>query len=610
MENEKSITEGPLLKSRRNVLTAIGAAGVAVVTGGVLSTLGGGGEVSAAVYGHGAGKKKIKADDVVYRFADELPEQTVGDKLRGTIDVKDFGATGDGLTDDTAAIQEAIDTAVGLGVREIHFAPGIYHTAGALTNTSAVLFVGDHVHFTSGSYAAFSLSVIAGSAVYVESFHALESESDDTGRIKRAIAALTGRAELVFAGQTYTISEPLLISTGNVRILGAGKGRTIIKTTSLSDHVFETNPSITRLYNVHFEGLQIQMPNNSTGTALKVSNPNHLTIIDVWITSPYGEKSTGTGIHIHRNQYAADGYFGQIVRSRIEKQGIGIRIEGANPGFANVHWIERTSIDNNSVYGIHCKNTAAVRIHQCHVEINTIGAYLENSSDTHVSKGYFERQAQHDVVIENGSGILLDGNRFAATAPSYSTGCAVRIDSGYFNRMIDNWFVEVFPFYDIKIGAGANGTFVENNLAKNADQHGGWATSGVHTEDQGTGTVQGNLLLTAGGAYMKYYQGTHLFQRLAAEEPIYPQNKTAGDYAGAGNPEGVVVANRGSIYRRTDGGPGYSAYIKESGDGTNTGWRKLGKMPAQSDSAAVDVSALRADFNALLAKLRAEGLMA
>jgi hypothetical protein len=37
------------------------------------------------------------------------------------------------------------------------------------------------------------------------------------------------------------------------------------------------------------------------------------------------------------------------------------------------------------------------------------------------------------------------------------------------------------------------------------------------------------------------------------------------------SPEGVVVAPRGSVYQRTDGGAGTSIYIKESGTG-NTGW--------------------------------------
>ena len=41
---------------------------------------------------------------------------------------------------------------------------------------------------------------------------------------------------------------------------------------------------------------------------------------------------------------------------------------------------------------------------------------------------------------------------------------------------------------------------------------------------------------------------------------------------GDGTPEGAVVANKGSTFQRRDGGAGTSFYIKESGDGTNSGW--------------------------------------
>ena len=40
---------------------------------------------------------------------------------------------------------------------------------------------------------------------------------------------------------------------------------------------------------------------------------------------------------------------------------------------------------------------------------------------------------------------------------------------------------------------------------------------------------------------------------------------------GSGSPEGVVTADVGAIYRRTDGGAGTTLYVKESGTG-NTGW--------------------------------------
>ncbi len=42
---------------------------------------------------------------------------------------------------------------------------------------------------------------------------------------------------------------------------------------------------------------------------------------------------------------------------------------------------------------------------------------------------------------------------------------------------------------------------------------------------------------------------------------------------GAGSPEGVVQADRGTMYLRTDGGAGTTLYVKEVGDmPTSTGW--------------------------------------
>lgn len=48
--------------------------------------------------------------------------------------------------------------------------------------------------------------------------------------------------------------------------------------------------------------------------------------------------------------------------------------------------------------------------------------------------------------------------------------------------------------------------------------------------------------------------------------------KSAKILSGAGAPNGVVPANIGSMYLRTDGGAGTTLYVKESGNGTNTGW--------------------------------------
>ena len=41
---------------------------------------------------------------------------------------------------------------------------------------------------------------------------------------------------------------------------------------------------------------------------------------------------------------------------------------------------------------------------------------------------------------------------------------------------------------------------------------------------------------------------------------------------GTGSPAGVIVANRGALFLRTDGSAGTSMYVKEADDGLASGW--------------------------------------
>lgn len=68
--------------------------------------------------------------------------RSVEAKLQDYVDVRDFGATGDGSTDDTIAIQSAINS----GAKLVYFPAGIYRTTSTLTiSSSGIGLVGDGI---------------------------------------------------------------------------------------------------------------------------------------------------------------------------------------------------------------------------------------------------------------------------------------------------------------------------------------------------------------------------------------------------------------------------------------------------------------------------------
>jgi hypothetical protein len=70
--------------------------------------------------------------------------RTVQDKLREGMSVKDFGAIGDGITDDTTAIQKAFDAAKLAGGGDIYLPKGTYAVSSAIniTGCNNIIFYG------------------------------------------------------------------------------------------------------------------------------------------------------------------------------------------------------------------------------------------------------------------------------------------------------------------------------------------------------------------------------------------------------------------------------------------------------------------------------------
>jgi hypothetical protein len=133
--------------------------------------------------------------------------------------------------------------------------------------------------------------------------------------------------------------------------------------------------------------------------------------------------------------------------------------------------------------------------------------------------------------------------------------------TGFFAKLYNGLLIEP----DSIVGLTGRGIYMTGDITATPSQYpygpmqaeGTWLHGIDHTMAVYTDANATTMLAGQGVAWLTGTTGT-------------PTN-ICRDTAGNGSPEGVVTANKGSTYRRFDGGAATCFYVKESGIG-NTGW--------------------------------------
>lgn len=480
------------------------------------------------------------------------------------VNVRDYGAVGDNTTDDTDAIQDAIDAAQGT---KVIFPPGRYRCLGALTIPAytslqgsmtesgpdpvaytELIFpttAGNPTALTCGYYARLSDLVITGSNNYDNTAKGITAphvylrdvvvRGFATGvHLTDAWYAYFDHVELLNCPIGVKLTDCYNVTMNAFRYgfgwpdLGSGASNTQALTGLTIGKVYEVSPTT---YTQTITSATLD------GGAMSVSG-NHATFTAT-ATSHTVVKTGGTATSIsvrlvldHTAIEAGQVRSLNLFGGSIEGHNVGVRITGGGLNLYGVYF--EGSPEQESV-GVYMGASAGVQL-----LMTGCTAYLNG----HPVCFIYNADGAHDnsITVTNNLWLsALAGSRSGNVL--YSTGAGNDI-----NMWGDSWT----GVQDS--GAGYVGTLLNSGSVAGANielpyayDNGPWAAAGPTTAFLGR-----SQSIPAGCSYGWASSDVRI-------------------HHGAGTPEGAVVAAIGSTYHRTDGGAGTSFYVKESGTG-NTGW--------------------------------------
>ena len=343
--------------------------------------------------------------------------RTVHQKLQETVSVKDFGATGDGTTDDTSAIQAALNAGQNGAV---YFPTGTYIVSSALTvNSFTHVFGSGYNAVIKTNSATANIFNIGGPFVYISDI-SFDSSVTRTGGVFVDILSGANRFRIqnfwmtnAFTGicirntsATVTIAQGQILSCTAATGVGIKVEGGIDLTISdiLMDNGAQTFAGI---YVTKADDLAIDSCSIITsGQALFIQADNTV-IVSVWATNTFFDNSN-RGLYIDAKNAGtiARCLFDQCWFSSSAQQGVLIDADATGVvngiDFNGCHVFLNQS-EGITIFDGNCTN---IQIHDCAIAGNTtygvsIGTNISSVSvqDSNINNGY--------GVGANGTGILV-----------------------------------------------------------------------------------------------------------------------------------------------------------------------------------------------------------
>jgi hypothetical protein len=530
------------------------------------------------------------ASNVIYTppFTNSVAE-TVTAKLSESVSVNDFGAVGNGSTDDTTAIQNALNS----GVKEIVFVPGkTYLINGGLTCSTAainIIATGSTIKLKNNASSLSMLTLTgANSTVNGGTWDGNKDNGNSTGDTY-------GSFNVRMAADYCTVKNITSINTWGMSIKGFGNFMSAlnnnIKNTGIYGIYFDGSSSVSNYGNKAIGNI-IDMSNGiisggqNQGQGILFTAGSGQNQID-WELSDNNITGPQTSVSDQAICLAVRGKNG-IVSNNLTRYGaMGFSEGGENTvidgnRFLNVLGIQygiepsggNTVVSNNIVtdaqYGVICSgnktyNNLTITGNNLTSTINAIKLQIANGytgQNTVISGNYLKGD---NGVYTTGDikNLTISGNTLVGPAADFSAGRGVFINTPISNAYVfitGNTFVNWQRPYSIYSAASTtfNYLFATNN---NLSLAGAGLNASFWTAEGSA--VIGNLVVSANNINPT---------DIGLQFNIIDQATNLNMQYGTGSPNGSANGGIGSIFINKLGGSGTTFYVKESGANTNTGW--------------------------------------